>query len=349
VLEDLSPDEVGPVVETRTGFHIFRLLGRTEPTPPTTGELRAMAARDLLRERLEASRSALIFELREELDPQTSEPPWQVGSWQLDEETVAALSEQVTGDTIEARRSALVDLLLLAEAGRRRSLEDADLEQRLERSLHQFQVGRCLQQRRAEILSGIEESRLRLMYEEAPESFAEPPRATVDLVFVPEGDDPFTTEQELRQEVARLRDGASFADWARAVSVGPKAEEGGELGELATIELAMLHPYILRAVAPMEEGSISDPVHCPELPLSRNRPQLVDGFAVLRLRGRTEPAPRTFEEAVDTVRRAWAAVHAEEMEKELRATILDEASFRVVRLPDLEEVKQAPEDENPPG
>lgn len=335
-LAELAEGEVSAVVETRTGLHLFKLERRLELPPPEAAQQQARVRRLVAAEAFSAARAELLAELRERFDVETEEFPWQIGSFAV----TAADLELFTAAAGADRWRQAVDLLLLAEEGKRRGFLTAEIETGVELQLRRQATAITLRQRQAELVAGLEPERLRPLYDAQPSAFATKEEAHLELIFVPRGKDAFATQRELEGHAESLRAGASFADLARRISTGHAAAAGGDLGPLPPSEWARLSPEIYKAVTAMEPGEISDPIYCTDRVLSADSRLLRGGFAIVRLREKLPPRERSFSEAIDDVRTAYAQRHARELMAELRAKVLEEAGFEIVRLPEAGEFLQ---------
>ncbi len=312
-LTALAEGEVSGVVESRTGLHIFRLIRRLEPAPTTAAQFEASARNILGQERLTASRTELMEQLRQ----RAGDGP-------------AGASGDESGD----------DQQLLAAEAARRGLETPEMSQRLERTDRLRLLERMFNGRRQAHDASLGEDRLRPFYDAQPSLFSTAEALHVELIFVPQGRDSFATQKRLEQRVAELRAGASFAALAREISEGPGAEDGGDLGQLTAQELARYGPQLASAVGELAVGDISDPIYCTGRVLTRDPHLLRGGFAILRVAERVPARQRSFEEATLDVRRAYAARHRRELDEELQNRILEEAGFELLRLPTADEFLQ---------
>ena len=333
----LAEGEVSGVVETRTGLHVFRLERLLTLPPPGLEQRRTQARRILAREALAQQRAALLDDLRQRVEVAAGDLPWRVGSVRVTGEDLAAMA---SGSGAEPPRDTVVEQLLLAEEGRRRGLLTPELEAQVDHRLRQEAIQATFLERREEYLAALPEARLRPIYDAFPSGFATPESAHLDLIFVPDGRDAFATQRRLEDHVGKLRAGASFADLARRISTGPAADAGGDLGVLPAGEWARLGPQIYNTVLTLEPGAISDPIHLTGRILTPEARTLRGGFAILRVRRKTPPRERTFEEAIGAVRAAYARQHVREVDEGLRAQLLAEADFEIVRLPGPDELLQ---------
>ncbi len=337
VVGALSEGEISDLVETRTGLHVFKLERRIIPE---SGErdVQQIARSRAAREAVGKASVELLDELRQQVEVSTSELPWRIGSFEVTESELPYLSVRDPGD--ERQRRLAIEQLLLAEEGRRRGFDTPELTARVEAGLLREAIQAAYQKRRAERVSELPAERLRSLYEARPSAFATLETAEIDLIFVPQGRDSFTTQRRMETHVAELRAGADFAELARRISAGPSAAEGGDLGALPPEEWVRLGPEIYKTVAALEPGQISDPVYCTDRLLTTDPRTLRGGFAILRLEARHPPAERSFEEAIDDVRKTWAGQNAQQLDQELQVAILEEAEFEIVRLPEAEEFLQ---------
>lgn len=334
-LEGLAENQVSPVIETRTGLHVFRLLRRLVPEPPSAQQLTGAARRLLLRDDVTAAQEELVQKLRQRVDTQIETSPWTLGSWRLDDETIGQLLPDRAG---EEDRQRLVERFLLAEEAIARGLESPQLEEELARRWRAEQLEHLFNERRSKVVAVIEEERLRSFFEAQPALFNATEKVHLELIFVPQGVDSFATQKQVEAHVAALENGASFADLAKRLSRGPGAQNGGDLGLLAASEWSQLGPAVSAVVPTLEVGEISKPIYCTDRILTQQPWMLRGGFAVLRVRDRVPERERSFEEAIDDVRRAYAAERQAELDQAVQTQLLDEAGFKILRLPDPNEL-----------
>jgi len=337
VLASLAEGEISPVVETRTGLHIFRLVRRLEVDPPPLEKLELMARQVALRRWLTEERSTLMEQLRDTVPVDIETSPWRVGSWTVGEEAVAQLSSDL--GSAEHVRDAVVDQLLLAEEALERELWTPEMERAHENRIRVAIMERCFRELRKAHLDGLDEERIRPLFEAQPSRFAAPEAADVELIFVPQGQDSFQTQREVEAHVAALRAGASFAELARRISEGPSAEDGGHVGVVDRTSWGMWGQAVFEAIRSLEPGQVSEPVYCTDRVLTAAPSALKGGFAVVRVRERIPERQRTFEEAIDDVRRAYTSKNRKQIDKEVRRHLLDGEGFEIHRIPAAEEFR----------
>ncbi|MEM7586342.1 MAG: peptidylprolyl isomerase [Acidobacteriota bacterium] len=323
-------------VESRTGLHIFKLERRLTPQPPGREQLERQARALLTRERMATARAELLAELRQRIEVAIQEFPWRVGRFKVTAADLESMpAPTAAGGELE---QLVVEQLLLAEEGIARGLRTPELEARIDQQLRQETVQTAYHERRAAYVASLPEERLRSLYDARPAAFSTPEAAHLDLIFVPQGSDPFATQRRLEDHVTELQQGASFAELAREISTGPAAERGGDLGALSPSEWVQLGPEIYKAVNFLQPGEISQPIHHTARILTSDPRTLRGGFTILRVRSKQPPRDRTFEEALGDLRAAYARQHAAEIDREVQAQMLDEADFEILRLPTAEEL-----------
>jgi peptidyl-prolyl cis-trans isomerase C len=99
------------------------------------------------------------------------------------------------------------------------------------------------------------------------------------------------TEAEAREVAKALRDGADFAEQAKAKSIDPAAENGGDLGYFKAEDMV---PEFSEAAFALKKGEISAPV------------QTKYGWHVIRLDDRRAQSAPSFEESVEDLRQTVA-------------------------------------------
>jgi len=341
ILAELAEGETSALVETRTGLHIFKLERRLTVDPAGDDRLRERAALQIRTKRARAKREELMERLRQSTEVDVDGWPWRVGGWTVDAEVGVSLLDLAARTADPDPQQRAVDHLLLADEARRRGLETEDLEARLEASRRAELIQRAYIKHWQALLEAIPHSELSSIYDAQPTRFATPKTASVQLIFVPQGRDAFATQTRLDHEVQRLRSGAvDFADLARAISEGPEAEHGGELGSLAPQEWARLNPALHPVISALDLGEVSDPVYLTDRILAADPRTLRGGFAVVRVTDHTFGVRRSFEDAVDEVRAHYVQQHRQELENELAAEILEQAVFATRRIPTPDELSR---------
>ena len=333
-LADLSEDGLSPVIESRTGLHIFRLLRRLEPETSADTQLEDSARNLLIRERAEAAHKALLEGARSRVEIQTEKVPWKIGSWTLGSKTLDLLLPQNANDP---QRQSLIEHFILASEAQTRGLETPELITQLEARFRLELLEHLFSTERLAFDQAVSSERLRAFHAAQPSLFNEPERVQIMLIFVPQGADSFSAQQRAEALVADLRAGASFSDLAREISTGPMAQQGGDLGLLEARATSRLGTAVQAAIPSLEEGDISDPIYCTNRVLSRDPWLLRGGFAIVRVEQRVAEREREFEEAIDDVRRAYSSDYRAELDDELHASILEKEGFRILRLPEVSE------------
>lgn len=299
-LASLQEGAVSEVIESRSGLHVFRLIRRLQPEPTPPAQLEASARNILTQERLTAARAEILNRRQE------------------------AGGGSETGQP-EAH--------FVAEAVAR-GLETPELESQLERWHRLALLERIFQAHREAHDAEIGTDRLRPFFDAQPSLFSTAERYHLELIFVPQGGDSYTTQKRLEKRIASLRRAADFAAAARELSVHASAGRGGDLGELTSEQVAAMGPAIASAVPELAEGEISEPIYCTDRLLTRSTETLRGGFAVLRLRQRIPARERSFDEALDDVRAAYALQHRQELDLEIQDQLLEQAGFELLRLPE---------------
>ncbi len=337
ILASMSEGDVSPVIETRTGLHIFRLERATETEPMAEDRAASTAMNTLRRRQLQQQQTVLIEELRGRIPVETGPSGWTIGSWRVDE-PVRAFARAPGGADADAVERRVVDQFLLAQEALDRGLASPEVDQEVERIVSSTVLDRCLAEVRRELETEIPEDQLQELYDARPSLFAVGEKAHVELIFIPQGRDGFATQRMAEKLVAELRAGASFADAAREHSTGPGVDQGGDLGVLERKEWGAFGPPVLTTLRQIEEGAVSDPIYCTDRVLD-NSSLLKGGFAIVRVKDRVPQSVRSFDEAIDDVRRAWVMKNRDAVTKQVEERILSEGRFEIVRLPSPDELQ----------
>ena len=334
VLDALPEGVVSELVETRTGFHLFKMERKVTPEFDEQEAL-ARIHKEWAATVHNREVAALLEAAKANYPVTETEDGFATESWSIRRAFLSRLSPETNG---EGAREWAVRNLVLAEEGRARGLLTDDLERQVGRAVEAEILAKVFSERLEVFVDGLDEARFRTLYEAGPSGFGEPERAHLQLIFVPKGKDSFATQQALERKVDALRAGSSFADLAREISVGPNAESGGDLGALEPREWSRLHPEIYEAVVNMEPGAISDPVFCTEKILSADERLLRGGFAILNVVSKSQPRILPFEEVSGRVRDAFFLKNRQTLEVEFQKKLLDESGFRILRLPEPAEL-----------
>ncbi|HYD62684.1 MAG TPA: peptidylprolyl isomerase [Noviherbaspirillum sp.] len=161
-------------------------------------------------------------------------------------------------------------------------------------------------------------------YEANADKFTEPERVRVSVILIPvDPTSPLEAWDKAAEEISgiqkRIREGADFADMARAHSKVPSAGQGGDMGYL---HKGMLPVPVQDLLTTLKPGDLSEPL------------RLLEGVGLLRLVDRIEPKKHDFarveQRARDLLKRdqsnaAWTSLIAE-LKKATPAQI-DESKF----------------------
>ncbi|MBI5238915.1 MAG: peptidyl-prolyl cis-trans isomerase [Elusimicrobia bacterium] len=125
----------------------------------------------------------------------------------------------------------------------------------------------------------VADEELRKTFQDKREKLASPETAHLHQIFV-------KTEAEAKEVVAKLKDGADFAALARAKSLAPTGQYGGDYG------------FVPRDMLPDEIGKIVFSMKDGEVRVVSS----AQGFFVLKVSGRKPSRPARFEEVKDDLR-----------------------------------------------
>lgn len=331
ILGSMSEGGISPVIETRTGLHIFRLERAVETEPMAEDRVAGTARTALRRRQVQQHLSALIDELRRRVTVEADVSGWRIGSWRVDRRVLEFVRAPSAGGADAVERH-VEDQLLLAQEAIDRGLETPEIKDEIEETVRSTTLERCAAEVRREVISATPLEQLRELYDAQPSRFADLAKAHVELIFIPQGIDAFETQLRAEDLVARLRAGGSFADAAREHSTGPEAANGGDLGVLDLREWPAFGPPVFRAIRELEVGTISEPIYCTDK-VPSNSSQLKGGFAIVRIRERVPESQRSFDTVIDEVRQAWAMKNRTLVTTLVEERILSDAGFEIVRLP----------------
>ena len=122
----------------------------------------------------------------------------------------------------------------------------------------------------------------------------------------------------------RLDRGESFEDLASTVSAHSSRDRGGRLGPLPLPRLrVILGSRGIARAGELSIGEVSAPVQIQDPPTA--------AFALIRLYGRSEPQPRSFEEAREEVIETLGQERVQQLDREVREHLLAQAGFALHR------------------
>jgi parvulin-like peptidyl-prolyl isomerase len=198
---------------------------------------------------------------------------------------------------------------------RREGMTLDDLKRNVERSILRRQV----LWRELESKVSVSEAEARADYEARKADFSRLPTVRLQEIFVRSEDG--QAQQRARELVERVRGGEDFQALARAHSLSPTRNAGGELGRLTKGEM---NPDIEKVAFALEPGAVSDPFASG------------DGYRILRLVEKTEGSVTPFEDVkAEVTRRLTQEKMAKEYDgfvAELRKTATIDVRVREVPL-----------------
>ncbi len=336
ILDRLSEGAVSDVVTTRTGLHIFKLERKISPEFDQPAALKRIQQEWDTQQRSQILQA--FFENRHAtFQIVTDENSWSSETWSLDRNFVIKRAPAMAANDMDVW---IVQQLILAEEGKSLGQLTDALQQQVERAVENEILTEAFSEKFNTFMEGIKPERFRSFYDASPSGFGKPESAEIQLIFVAKGTDSFATQQSLEPRVSDLRAGASFAELAQQISIGPNAESGGNLGSLTPREWSRLHPEIYKAILNLNEGETSDPVFCTDKVISADERLLRGGFAIIKVVSKSAASVLPFEDVVDKVRQAYLQANIRSLEEEFQQTFLAQSGFKLVRVPQASELAQ---------
>lgn len=156
---------------------------------------------------------------------------------------------------------------------------------------------------------------VRAFYDANPELFTEPAKLKLAVILLRvgpgEGNAAWQAARDEAEAIlARLRDGADFAELAEIHSADGSADAGGDLGY---VHEGMLAPEIEAAARELAPGELAEPV------------TVLEGVAVVRLEGRQDERLRDFADVADRAAGLLAREQGEQALAALRESLQAEA------------------------
>lgn len=327
---NLDTGALSDVMPTRTGFHIFQLVRKAKPTFDEHNTKKIIRA-SWQEARFAQLQAQHLTKLRQRHGLKEVKGTLQSATWNF---PVSFYLEKFPNlDRAEAKQS-LETMLLLAEAALARSDDYHALKTHYQDQEH-HEISRKLRNRQYQaFIKSLPNERIKTIHDANPKAFKQKATANIHLIFIPQGNDSFATKQRLEKLVAALRGGRNFNETAQALSKGPYAESGGDLGVLEDREWSTLHPKVDFAIRQMEPGQISDPIFCSGKRIGvASHLSLNDGFAIIKVIDKKPETVLAFEEAVPQVRQAYARQNRAALEKEWMEKLLQDHQFEWVQFP----------------
>jgi hypothetical protein len=334
----LRDGEYSKVVEVENGFHVLLREEHGVEPPPTfeqvreelvvseTLRLREACGREVLRSLGDATpvlvdRDALLQ------SDDASRTALTIGDETFTVEALAGLSSELQPLLLRTNRGELLrrfseSVLLVRDA----VAVDPAFEERygrlraaaLEEALVEVQWRR---DRRA-MVANRPEPELRAHFEAHEDRFRTDLELDVGLILVSAGDGPGSRPAlELAHALERrILAGESFEDLAAEASDHVSREDEGRLGPLPLPRLkVVLGSRGIVAATELGTGEVSPPVRIHDQPAA--------AFGLIKLYGRTEPQPRSFEEARDDVIETLSGERVRQLDAELRERLIEESGL----------------------
>lgn len=336
----LADGAYSEVIEVANGFH---LLLRDESGIEATPSFEQ--ARDELRERAVLERQELCA--RQLLGQLGDEAPVVIDREALidredpsravltiDDETftsgeLAGLSPDLEPLMLTPRPGELLrhfsEAVLLAQAA---VAEDPEAAERLaaaeQRVSHRVRLQDHWRRERRDLVTSRPDEELRQYFAQHVERFRTDLELDIGLVLVKSGDDPGRRRalEEARQLRQRIENGETLETIASEFSDHVSRDQGGRLGSLPLPRLRVVLGSRGTTVATeLQIGEISQPVQVFDPPNA--------AYALLQLYGRTDPQPRSYEEARDDVITTLSQERILQLDRELRQKLLEEAQLQL--------------------
>ena len=339
----LKPGDLSPVVETEDGLTILRCDEIIEAYAPSTEEQRRSVAAHLRQLRAKQEWAALraellaaakpAFDLGSARDPAAG-PEAVVARFEGGRRTRGDLEAALASGPAARRdpaaladeplRRVLEELVVQALAAERARALGLDRDPELRRSLawrrRQLLAGDELARRVRAELEPPSEEQVRAWFEAHRQAFQRPPHYDLEVLRIDlaagEERQRYRLGEDLR---ARLAAGElGFAAAARAHSDHPSADRGGALGWVSRRQVAGFGRVVLETVDALAPGELSELV------------QDAGSLYLLRLGGRQEARPLTWEEAAESAEQKLGEERVAEIRERIEAGLRAALEVRLV-------------------
>jgi peptidyl-prolyl cis-trans isomerase C len=334
----LADGEYSAIVEVENGYHLL-LRESSGVTPrPSLDQMREQLRRQEVLSRRDACGREVLAQLGREmpvrvdrdalLDPDDdSRPVLSIGEEQFTATQLAGLSADLTPLLLTPRPGELLRhfseaVLLAREASEGGASGLPEIEAR---ELRKILVEAQWRRERRRLAATRPEAELRAYFEDHRERFRSDLELDVGLILVvSEGEPGRRAAMERAQAIRRrLVDGEAFETLARTESAHTSSDRGGRLGPLPLPRLrVILGSRGIARAAKLAADDVSEPVQIQDPPAA--------AFALVKLYGRVDPQPRSFDEARDDVIETLSQERIQQLDGEVRERLLAEADFALL-------------------
>jgi peptidyl-prolyl cis-trans isomerase C len=335
----LSDGERSGVIEVANGFHVVLRERSGVEEPPTFEQARhELAHRQALNRREACAREVLrglgaktaVFLDRDALAARDNasrialtigEETFTVGELSgLSAEFVPLAECPNPGELV---RKFSESVLLVADARESDAASVESYAQILVRSIDRELVDAEWRDQRIATVLARPEAELRSYFEASADRFRTDLELDLGLILISSSDGGRRAAlEEAYSLYRRISAGESFARLAEERSEHVSREVEGRLGSLPLPRLrVVLGSRGIAAASKLAEGEVSEPVKIHDPPAA--------AFGILKLYARTEPRPRSFEEAREDVIVTLAGERVRQLDLEVRQRLLDASSFVV--------------------
>lgn len=198
------------------------------------------------------------------------------------------------------------DTLLYQEAIRRNLFKDKDVQKVIEEAEKKILIARLLKDEVDSAIT-ISESDITKFYEENKNKYMTPEIMRVSHILV-------SSQEEAAKILEKLSEGAEFEDLARAKSVDPTAQQGGDIGYFPK---GQLMPEFENACNQLDINEISGVV------------KTTLGYHIIKLTDRKNPKPRQIEKVTDDISARLRMVKRQKIFNELLSKLREATAISI--------------------
>jgi len=349
----LEPNEISEIIDTPNGFHVIVVREQRPGLVRQFEDVREFAKRRALSDKLAEEHRRYTAEVGTKYGLTTdfdilSDPfvPMDGVLFTIDgdpftvQDLLDALPSQqfehinngYMPDVLEFLDRAVLNHLLLREAKAAGLDKDPDVARRLEAIDQDLRASDELDRRLTDRVAEVPEEEMRAYFEQNRKRYETMRRTDLSLIFLPPGDNLWSTYKLAEELTEKIRNGADFATLARKHSRHYSARDGGALKSLTDHNIArqvQAPARFRKTLANLEDGEVGDPMVA-ECYLPKTLQYIPTGVVIFRRDHVDLPVPSSYEEAEILVRLNYLSRNYQRLKEELERKILHEVNLRII-------------------
>ncbi len=335
-LQDMEPGEISPVIRTKHGFEIIKLVEiipeETKSFEEAERQIRSRLRREKQQVRVEEYLEELqkapfittyYEEILEQEDIAEDAVLLEVGDFTKTYGDVRKAAQQNPGlqevlhdsQQLEQYLQSIVIREAISKQARLDGIHKSEDFQEQYSAFKAITMGDRYLEKKARQLSDeteVDEETLKNYYEEIKNDFYQPARYQVAQISRKIENSESETRQLLQEAYEELQAGEAFAQVAEQYSTDAYVDKGGQVGFIR--EDARSREY-METVKSLESGNYSEPV------------RIQDAYYIIQLLDQEDSYTQPFEEVMDQVERRYHSRQYREKHDNLKKTMLEEIGY----------------------